>query len=414
MNTGHDAAPEGRVALVLGAGNVASIGPMDALYKLFAEDEVVVLKTNPVNAYLGPFIDRAFRALADRGFFGVVHGGAAIGKHLCEHPRVDTIHITGSDQTHDAIVWGVDPEERAHRKASGDPQNTRPISSELGCVTPVFVVPGDWSASDIEFQARHVASMVANNGSFNCNAAKVLVTAAGWSQRERFVAAVHDALGAVPPRKAYYPGAQARYASFVEKYPTARPLGDGSDDVVPWTIIPDVTPSADEYALTTEAFCGVLAETALEADDAAEFLTAMVAFGNDTCWGTLSCMILVHPDTEKQHAAAFDAAIAALRYGGIAINAWAGLVYGLVVTPWGAHPGHTLEDIRSGRGVVHNTYLLDHVQKTVVRAPFRINPKPAWFADHKTQDQLGRSLLRFEETASLLRLPPVIWAAVRG
>src|SRR5699024_10937756 len=45
--------PNGGVALVLGAGNVASIGPMDALYKLFVDDEVVIVKTNPVNAYLG-------------------------------------------------------------------------------------------------------------------------------------------------------------------------------------------------------------------------------------------------------------------------------------------------------------------------------------------------------------------------
>lgn len=40
---------EGRVCLVLGGGNVSSIPAMDALYKLFVEDEVVLLKMNPVN-----------------------------------------------------------------------------------------------------------------------------------------------------------------------------------------------------------------------------------------------------------------------------------------------------------------------------------------------------------------------------
>ena len=44
---------KGKVALVLGAGNVSSIGPMDALYKLFVEGQVVLLKMNPVNEYLG-------------------------------------------------------------------------------------------------------------------------------------------------------------------------------------------------------------------------------------------------------------------------------------------------------------------------------------------------------------------------
>ena len=59
---------EGKVVLVLGAGNVASIGPMDILYKLFVEDQVVVFKANPVNAYLGPLIEESFRALVEPGF----------------------------------------------------------------------------------------------------------------------------------------------------------------------------------------------------------------------------------------------------------------------------------------------------------------------------------------------------------
>ncbi|HLX59228.1 MAG TPA: hypothetical protein VKR83_19595, partial [Ktedonobacteraceae bacterium] len=47
---------KGKVALVLGAGNLSSIGPLDIFYKLFVQDQVVILKMNPVNAYLGPLI----------------------------------------------------------------------------------------------------------------------------------------------------------------------------------------------------------------------------------------------------------------------------------------------------------------------------------------------------------------------
>ena len=402
------------VGLVLGAGNVASIGPMDALYKLFFDDEVVILKTNPVNAYLGPYIERSFAPFVRHDWFAIAHGGAEQGAHLCQHDLVSSIHITGSDATHDAIVWGTDPEEKARRIAAGEPKNTKPISSELGAVTPVMVVPGDWSDSDLEFQARHVASMVANNGSFNCNAAKVLVTASGWAQRERFVQLVHAALGNMKPRKAYYPGAEQRYEGFLEHYPDAKPLGERHDGVVPWTVIPDVKPEEGEYALSNEAFCGVLAQTVIDAADAAEFLPKVVEFANEKCFGTLSCMMLIHPSTEKANKAAYDKAIEGLRYGGIAVNCWAGLIYGLVVTPWGAHPGHTLEDIKSGRGVVHNTFMLENVQKTVVKAPFRINPTPAWFADHKTQDELGKALVGFEATGSWTKLPGVFWAALRG
>ncbi|TVQ97974.1 MAG: aldehyde dehydrogenase family protein [Deltaproteobacteria bacterium] len=405
---------EGGVALVLGAGNVASIGPMDALYKLIVDDEVVLVKTNPVNAYLGPFWEEAFEPLRREGFFAVVHGGAELGAHLVHHERVHSVHITGSDRTHDAIVWGTDPEEVERRKAENDPLLTKEITSELGCVTPVFVVPGPWSESDIEFQARHVAGMVANNGSFNCNAAKVLLLARGWPQKDAFLAALRRRLQSLPPRKAYYPGAQERYDAFVEQYPQADPLGERTEQIVPWTLIPDVKPEEGEYALTNEAFCGVLALVEIDATDAPDYLEKAVPFANDHIWGTLSCMMLVHPSTEKQFGEAVDAAVANLRYGGIGVNVWAGVIYGLVVTTWGAFPGHPLEDIRSGRGVVHNTYLFDHPQKSVLRAPFRIRPTPAWFGDHRNQEELGRRLTAFEANPSLLRLPKVVAAALRG
>lgn len=404
----------GKVALVLGAGNVSSIGPMDALYKLFVDDEVVIVKTNPVNEYLQPFWEEAFRPLIDEGVYCVVRGGVAAGSHLVHHPGVDTIHLTGSDRTHDAIVWGSGPEEQKRRKASGEKLVDKPITSELGAVTPVLVVPGPWSDEDLDFQARNVASMVTNNGSFNCNAAKVLVTSKGWSQRESFLSRIEEHLEATPPRAAYYPGAQARYDGFLSHYPDNKPLGTRSSGVVPWTLVPNVRPKKGEYALTSEAFCGVLAETRLDNSNPRDFLLEMTEFANESCWGTLSCVILIHPTTARQYAKELDEAIAGLRYGGIAINAFGGLIYALASPTWGAFPGHTDEDIQSGRGVVHNTYMLDHAQKTVLSAPFRIKPTPAWFADHKTAHQLGPALARFEAKPGLFRLPPVIMAAMRG
>jgi len=61
------AEPHGEVSLVLGAGNVSSIGPMDALYKLFVENKVVLYKMHPLNAYLGPLLADGFQALVDWG-----------------------------------------------------------------------------------------------------------------------------------------------------------------------------------------------------------------------------------------------------------------------------------------------------------------------------------------------------------
>ncbi len=52
------AARQGKLALVLGAGNVASIAPLDVLHKLFIENQVCLLKLNPVNDYLHDLLAR--------------------------------------------------------------------------------------------------------------------------------------------------------------------------------------------------------------------------------------------------------------------------------------------------------------------------------------------------------------------
>ena len=51
--------------------------------------------------------------------------------------------------------------------------------------------------------------------------------------------------------------------------------------------------------------------------------------------------------------------MADLRYGTVSVNHWAAVGYGLVITPWGAFPGHTRPDIQSGTGSVHNTLMFD-------------------------------------------------------
>lgn len=404
----------GRVCLVLGAGNVSSIPPLDALYKLFVEDQVVLLKLNPVNAYLGQFLEVVFEPLIAAGFIGLVSGDGDLGRKLCEHPQISTIHITGAQQTHEAIVWGSTPEEQRSRRADHRPALNKTITSELGCITPVMVVPGPWRQGDIAFQARHLASMVAHNASFNCTAPQVVVTAQGWEQRPTFLAQLKQELATIPPRPAYYPGTQDRYQTFLDHYPHAQALTAAPAGTIPWTVIPEVAPRAEEYALQQEAFCGILAEVTLAAADPKGFLTQAVAFANQQLPGTLSCVILVHPATQRRYSKELATAIAQLRYGAIGINAWSGVSYALGVTPWGAFPGHSLENIGSGQGFVHNTYLFDHPQKSVLKAPFRIFPTPVWFASHQNLRQLGRRLTAFEASPTWDQLPGIIWAALRG
>ena len=91
--------PKGSVTLVLGAGNIASIPPLDVLYALYAHGSAVMLKLNPVNAYLAPVFARIFASLIDEGFVRIAEGGADVGAHLCAHPAVDAIHLTGGART---------------------------------------------------------------------------------------------------------------------------------------------------------------------------------------------------------------------------------------------------------------------------------------------------------------------------
>ncbi len=408
---------EGKVALVLGAGNVASIGPLDILYKLFVEDQVVLFKTNPVNAYLGPLMIEGFRALVEPGFLRVVYGGATEGAYLCNHPGVDEIHITGSDKTFDAIVFGPGA-EGAKRKAEHQPLLTKRITGELGNVSPVIVVPGPWSASDLAYHAEHIATMLTNNAGFNCNATRVILQHAAWAQRDQLLHGIRQVLAQVPTRNAYYPGAKERQRAFVATHPEAEQFGTPQSEHLPWTLIAGVDPqNTDDMCFSTEAFCGLFAETALDAANVAEYIDNAVAFANEHIWGTLNATILVHPRSLKDPAiaAAVERAIANLRYGTVGVNYWAGTGFTLGTTTWGAFPGHDLHNIQSGNGVVHNTLMFSRPQKTVLRGPFRSIPTPAWFVTHgRTASKVFPKLVSFEASPSLWKVPGILWSATVG
>ncbi len=404
----------GGLALVLGAGNVSAIGPLDALSLLIADDHVVLLKLNPVNEYLRPIIEDIFEPLIADGYLAVVCGGADVGAALCQHPLVERIHLTGSQRTYDSILWGRTAEEQAGRRSAGDPVVKIPVTAELGCVTPVLVVPGPWTDGDLAFQARQVAAMVAHNASFNCVAAKVLVLPARWKQCDAFVSHVRAALARTPARRAYYPGAGDRHAAFVARYQGALVLGDQAPGVVPWTLAQKVMPERGEFALTEESFCGVLSTLEVDAEDAAGFLARAVPLVNDTIRGTLSCVVLIDSRTRLECALQLDRALVDLRYGAIGVNLWSGVIFSISSTTWGAYPTGPLDRVESGCGMVHNARLIDHPQKSVMWAPFRIRPTPVWFADHRNLAEVGRRMTQFEVKPSVSQLPGIIAAALRG
>ncbi|MDG2992236.1 NAD-dependent aldehyde dehydrogenase [Candidatus Synechococcus calcipolaris G9] len=403
-----------RVALVLGAGNTTAIAPIDALYKLIGENQVVLLKMNPINAALGPCLEIVFEPLISAGFMAIAYGGGDLGAFLCQHPAIDTIHITGSHHTHDRIVWGKTGEEQERNKAQGTPILKKPITSELGNVTPIMVVPGPWSPQDMAYHARQVASMVVHNASFNCVAAQVLITAKHWPLRQSFLDALQQALARMPPRPAYYPGAIARYQEFLHCYPQAEVLTSSREGTIPWTFIPGVPPQPQEMVLEREAFCGLLAEVALDCEAADQFLAEVVPFANDHLWGTLGCALLIHPASQRQYAMELEGAIAQLRYGTIALNAWPAVSFSLACTTWGAYPCHTLENVGSGLGVVHNSYLFDYPLKSILRVPFRLPLTPPWFNDHRNLVSFSKAMMNYYVSGNPLRLLSILSEAIKA
>jgi signal transduction histidine kinase/acyl-CoA reductase-like NAD-dependent aldehyde dehydrogenase len=409
----------GGVGLVLGAGNITSIPPLDVLYELIAHNRVSVLKLNPVLDALRPVYTDAFAPLIEAGVLSIVSGGAAVGGYLAHHDGVAHVHITGSAATHDVVVFGRGAEGRA-RRAAGTPLLGKPITSELGGVAPIIVLPGTWSRRDLRFQAEHVATQRLHNGGYNCIAGQVVVLSSDWPQKAAFLAALREAVDAAPGRPPWYPGSDARVRDAADAYPAATHLGPGGGRLL------IEAGTVDSAALTgIEAFAPVLGVIELPGTGQA-FLDAAVTAANADFLGTLGANILGTPHTIRRLGAGFTAALERLRYGTIAVNAWTAVGFLTAAAPWGAFPGHSLSDVQSGIGVVHNALLLDDTERTVVRGPFRpfprsvwhgefaLFPKPPWFVSARSAARTARLLTEFAARPSWGKAPAIFLSAFRA
>lgn len=232
------------------------------------------------------------------------------------------------------------------------------------------MAPGDWSAADFRYQAEHIVTSKMNNSGHNCVASQILILPRDWDGSDRLLDEIRRVLRELPPRADYYPGAGNRLDAVLTAHPQAEVLGEGPCRI----LVPDLT-GEDDMLLTDEVFGSALGVVRLPGATADAFLREAVNFANDRLPGTLGATLIIHPKTERAHRAAVDSAVAGLRYGTVGVNAWCAIGFLLGYTPWGAYPGHTRQDIGSGIGFVHNAYLLEDIEKTVLRSPFA--PAPA-------------------------------------
>ena len=404
----------GGVGLVLGAGNVSSIGPLDVLYELVAHNRASVLKLNPTFAALLPVLRDAFAPLVEFGVLRIVNGGAEVGSHLIHHSDITHVHITGSRATHDTIVWGGAEESRP---SGGGPVLDKEITSELGGVSPIVVVPGRWSKADLRFQAEHVATQRLHNAGHNCISGQILILSSSWDQRAEFLDTLRTVLDELPNRAPWYPGSDRKVELAERAYPTAEARSG--------RLLVEVDEDTSQEALTTEYFAPVLGHTSLPGIGA-RFLRAAVAFANERLDGTLGAGIVVAPADRRSMGPEFDEAVAELRYGTIGVNVWSALGFLVPGLPWGAYPGHTLDAVGSGIGVVHNAHLVEGTERAVLTGPFRpfprsvlhgefaLSPKPPWFVTARRGTRTSRKLTDYARRPSWPRLLGVVASAFRA
>mgnify|MGYP001821705622 FL=1 len=253
----------------------------------------------------------------------------------------------------------------------------------------------------------------------------MLVMPASWEKRDQFVDTLRLTIASVPARGLYYPGAADRVAEYAANYPDAEMLDVPEQDND--RVVVQFPRGVDKnYAQNNEVFAPVLGVTDISGDDAATFLRNAFAYCNEELHGTLGANIIIHPKTRNALGDKWTELLTELRYGCNGVNAWTGLGFLAVQTAWGAFPGHTIEDVRSGIGFVHNTYMFEKVERTVIEAPFRpfprnllhggmtLLPRPPWFVTNKKADKLGKLLTRFQHKPGFLRIPRIFLNALLG
>jgi hypothetical protein len=403
--------PRAKTVVVLGAGNVSAIPLTDTFTKLFHEGGVVLLKMSPVNDYLGPIFERVLQPLIDEGYVRIIHGGADVGATAVHHRLADEAHITGSIDSHDRIVWGPPGAERDQRMLANLPLLGKPITSELGNVSPWIFLPGAYSRRQLAFQAENVAASVVNNVSFNCVATKVLITWKRWPLRSQFLDLIDAVFASTPTRVSYYPGAVERYRRFTEM--------DSATELtvtLPWTLLRDVNPSENRRYFDEESFVCVMVEVALDAPTPESFFRSAVDFANEQLSGTL-CAAVTHPAGFRSlpsNERLLQTCLGELRYGAVAINHWPGLMYAMMSPPWGGFPGSRLADAQSGIGSVHNTFLLEGIEKSVLEGPLTIFPKPPWFPSHAQAEPVAWSYFRLYHKPSRTNAVRLLFSLLKG
>jgi aldehyde dehydrogenase (NAD(P)+) len=151
-------------------------------------------------------------------------------------------------------------------------------------------------------------------------------------------------------------------------------------ELLPWTLVRDLdSPDASARAFGSESFCPILFETQVGAETRSRFWIRPSLCQRPVVGHPIGGTGGASQDHEgRVLAGSVGRAIADLRHGAVCVNAW---------VPQGAHPSRSLEDMPSGIGWVHNTPMLEQVEKAVLRHPLTAMPKPHVFPQSPERPQ---------------------------
>ena len=198
-------------------------------------------------------------------------------------------------------------------------------------------------------------------------------------------------------RYAYYPGARARWDAF--RRPTPRRSGSATrrTGCVPWTMIPGLRPDTEQRDRVHHR--GVQRRVRRGRDRRDRHRRLHPQGG-----GVRQRRAVGHPRLLDHRPPEVDEGPGGAARGRAgdrrpqvtarsASTIWSAVGFLLGTTPWGAYPGHTIDDVQSGIGFVHNSIMLAEadIEKTVVRGPFRMPIKPTWFASQQDRAQGRRA-----------------------
>ena len=397
------------ITLVLGAGNFSSIPYLDVLYHLITRKSVILLKLNPVNEYLKPVFEKVFQSFIERGYIIVTTGNIDESKYMANHPGINNIHLTGSDKTFEDIVYGRELTEKERKSKSLSKINNKPITSELGNVTPIIIHPGKWSTSDIKYQARKIVTAKLNNNGFNCIAAQVVVLPDGWGQTDTLIKFVKHYMSKAKERKAYYPESIERLERLEKDkgYERVNALS---------CVTPHLTREIKAYSKfeIDEVWSSTIYFKKIEYTSVEDFANKAIDYCNDELWGNLGVSVIIKDHDKKFNKHITNLYIENLNYGTVAINEWAAIGYIIPQLPWGGFPGNRDNDIQSGQSVVHNSMLFESPLKGVVNTKFRISRliDPPWFVTNKKARRLFRNLTYYQINNSNINFLKLIFAAL--